>query len=124
MPVAQDNGGSTLQAYDLEVDDGLQGILLSQYVGLNRTVEVNTVLGRTYRFRYRVSNILGWSGFSNTTYILAAYVPEKPCEKPQLLSVNASSIIIQLSPCGESNGDLVTNYVIYIQKGFIEQPIL
>jgi hypothetical protein len=82
MPIVADNAGSTLLSYDLHADDGLQGPMLTYYVGLNRTVEVETELARTYRFRYRVSNIKGWSEFSEVTYILAAYVPDKPHTAP------------------------------------------
>jgi len=38
------------------MDDGLQGDLVPFYSGLTRSVSVKTVLGRTYRFRYRVKN--------------------------------------------------------------------
>ena len=40
MPEVADNGGSTILAYDLEVDDGLQSDFTSVYQGLNRTVDV------------------------------------------------------------------------------------
>jgi hypothetical protein len=88
MPEVTDNGGSTLNQYELETDDGLQSQFSSFYVGLNRTVEVPVTLGRTYRFRYRVNNVIGWSDYSDVTYILAAYVPDKPIGAPLLVSVD------------------------------------
>jgi len=90
MPIVTENAGSTLLQYDLHVDDGLQGEMTTYYVGLNRTVDVFTKLGRTYRFRYRVSNIKGWSDFSAVTYILSANVPDKPFTKPEIISVSAT----------------------------------
>ena len=114
MPLVTDNAGSTLLQYQLEVDDGLQGPLSAYYTGLNRTVDVATTIGRTYRFRYRISNILGWSGFSDLTYILSGYVPTKPLEMPSLVSVDQSQITLLFSPCAESNGDLAFQYLVYM----------
>lgn len=34
--------------------------------------------GLTFRFRYRVKNLIGWTLWSQVTYILAASVPQKP----------------------------------------------
>jgi len=78
MPLVSDNAGSTLTHYELWVDDGLQGEIKAVYSGLNRTVELTTVIGRTYRFQYRVANVLGWSPLSEVVFILAATVPAKP----------------------------------------------
>lgn len=64
MPEVTDNGGSTILLYDLQVDDGLQSEFLTAYEGLNRTVDITATPGRTYRFRYRVFNVKGWSTLS------------------------------------------------------------
>jgi hypothetical protein len=42
MPIVTEDQGSTLLAYELYVDDGFQGAMESYYVGLNRTVDVQT----------------------------------------------------------------------------------
>lgn len=124
MPEVTENGGSTLLAYELMSDDGLQSELDSIYIGLNRTVEIKTVPSRTYRFSFRVQNVIGWSGYSGITYILAAYVPEKPDSKPQLFSVDATQITISLSPRSISNGDVITDFVLYVQEGQFGLPVL
>lgn len=54
MPKVEDNSGSTLLQYELQADDGLQSDFETIYSGLNRTVDLVTTPGRTYRFRYRV----------------------------------------------------------------------
>lgn len=40
MPMAMNNGGSTLTNYELLADDGAQSELAVIYSGLNRTVEI------------------------------------------------------------------------------------
>ena len=72
------------------------------------------VLGRTYRFRFRISNIIGWSEFSDTEYILAATVPDRPISAPTLVSVDKDQITIKLGQPGVNNGDLITHYVLYV----------
>ena len=119
MPISLDNAGSTLIAYELQADNGLQGAFTEVYRGLNRTVALQTVVGRTYRFRHRVMNSVGWSEFSQTKYILAADAPSKPCSKPLLVSVDSNSITINLLECSASNnGALITSFVLFIQSGF------
>lgn len=90
MPLIVDNAGSVLSSYELQADDGLQSEFCTIYTGLNRTVGLETIVGRTYRFKYRVKNSIGWSDFSDVTYILAAEAPSKPCSKPELFSVDAT----------------------------------
>jgi hypothetical protein len=82
MPKISTAAGSLIQTYELQVDDGLQGELQTAYLGLNRTVTIPSELGLTYRLRYRVQNTLGWSDFSQITYLLAAWSPSKPTMKP------------------------------------------
>ena len=43
MPLQSDNQGSTLLSYDLHADDGVQGTMETYYVGLNRTVDFDSV---------------------------------------------------------------------------------
>ena len=56
MPLVTDDGGTTLDAYSLEVDDGIQGPFYDYFTGINRTVSVSTIQGRIYRFRFRIQN--------------------------------------------------------------------
>jgi hypothetical protein len=113
MPLVTDDGGTTLDAYSLEVDDGIQGPFKDYYSGVNRTVTVSTMQGRIYRFRFRVQNPYGWSPYSEITYILAASVPNKPVAAPYLISVDATQLTLGMKPCGSGNGTPITGYVMY-----------
>lgn len=84
LPKIEDNGGSVIVSYHLMMDDGINGefytimgldvnSLLRQF-----TITQGIIKGRTYRFKYRVKNNVGWTEFSPVTYILAASVPIKP----------------------------------------------
>lgn len=63
-------------------------------MGLNRTFDLEVELSRIYRFRYRAANVIGYSVWSEHTHILAAYVPEKPPSRPEVVSVSASEIVL------------------------------
>jgi hypothetical protein len=74
------NGGLTLEAYELLVDNGLGG----EFGPVNDTCQpslqtsyllTNLTKGRVYRLKYRVQNYLGWSPYSPVASLLAAGVP-------------------------------------------------
>jgi hypothetical protein len=99
LPKIEDNGGSVIVSYHLMMDDGLNGEFFT-VMGL----DVNSLLrsftltdgiykGRTYRFKYRVRNDIGWTEFSPVTYILAASVPIKP-PAAKVLTTSDSSILL------------------------------
>ena len=71
-----------------------------------------------------MSNIKGWSDFSEVSYILSAYVPDKPNSKPEFISVDADSITLSLSSLSQSNGDIATHYALYMQTDFTGTPTL
>jgi hypothetical protein len=101
----------------------LQSDFSQLYLGLNRTVELKTVLGRTYRFRFRVMNVLGWSDYSEITSVLAAASPSKPCNEPGLLSVDATQITLELAECASNNGALITDFILFMQTDIFNQPL-
>jgi hypothetical protein len=96
LPVVTADGGSMITSYHLMMDDGMNGDFISvvggenQVANLNRqlTITNGVVKGRTYRFKYRVRNQIGWSDFSTTTYILAANPPSKPPAPTYVSSTN------------------------------------
>ena len=62
-----------------------------------------------YRFRYRSSNINGWSAYSPITYIKAATVPARP-PAPTFLDANSTSITLNLYPTTNDRGSEIINY--------------
>jgi hypothetical protein len=65
---------------------------------------------------YRVKNLIGWSSFSDVTYILAASVPSKP-PAPILVTSTSTSISLGFSPSADNGGDLITSYQLYMDDG-------
>lgn len=72
--------------------------------------------GLTYRFRYRVRNAVGWSGYSPTGYIKAASKPQPP-NAPTFVSATDTQIDMSLCDTEEDGGDIVTQHNLYIDKG-------
>jgi hypothetical protein len=68
-------------------------------------------------------NVLGWSDYSEITSILAAAAPSKPCTKPELVSVDATQITLELAECALNNGALITDFVLFMQTDIFNQPI-
>ena len=87
MPEITDNsdftGGATLTSYNLEWNAG-SGTTFSDVSGgtadnLSRTIQVSTTAGETYKFRYRIRNIFGWSvSYSPELTVLSAKIPATP----------------------------------------------
>ena len=60
------NGGSPIISYEVQMDDGKNGIFTS-IIGFNSNslvtvyiVDKSIIKGRRHRFRYRAKNIVGW----------------------------------------------------------------
>jgi hypothetical protein len=81
---APDDNDSPIISYELQMDDGLGGdfVSLTGFSPLSMiqhfSITENIVKGRDHRFRYRVKNAVGWSEFSEESYVLAAVVPSAP----------------------------------------------
>ena len=87
MPEIEDNsadaGGSTITSYQLEwmrpTDTEFQDLIGSSGDNLNRLITPSTTPGQAYTFRYRVSNVFGWSaGYSSQVTVLSATPPDTP----------------------------------------------
>lgn len=82
--VADNYGSSAILSYSIEMDDGMGGPFKALYGNtvdsLSTSHQINSgiVEGRTYRFRWRAKNSVGWTNYSPIGYILAADVPDAP----------------------------------------------
>lgn len=101
-PQADDeNGGSPILSYELQMDDGIGGNFTSLIGGskdsLETTFTISTGIteGGIYRFRFRSRNVNGWSLFSDIRYIKAATIPQRP-PAPLLLSSTDASLTLKL----------------------------
>ena len=78
------NGGSAIISYSLEWDAGYNNGTFTSLTGFstNQLSTIYTVTGLiegfTYRFRHRVLNAFGWSGYSSVVSGIAAVAPQQP----------------------------------------------
>ena len=101
-----DNGGSPLILAELDMDDGLAGDFSVIFKTSDVTFFVVTngiIRGRTYRFRYRVSNVNGWSAYSEIGYITAFSIPSTPLA-PVFISATGTSVTLELFFSDDDNG--------------------
>jgi len=69
----------------------------------------NLTNGLNYRLRYRVLNLIGWSSFSPTLFVLVATVPSAP-DPVDLISATASSITLGFHESLNNGGSKITGY--------------
>jgi len=116
------DGGSPILSYELQMDDGKGGDFVSligydeNYLKLSYIVEGNVIKGKLYRFRYRTKNSVGWSLFSDTGFIQAANVPNKP-PVPMYVSSTTTSITMNFQQTDDSGGTPVIRYKVYRDAG-------
>lgn len=78
---------------------------------LRSYIETRVTGGSTYRFRYRVKNIFGWSVFSN---ILTAYPGVAPDTPASISTENSGTSVIISWTEPYNGGDKITSYLIEI----------
>jgi hypothetical protein len=75
------NGGSAIQSYSVEINDGTG---FKSYVGdLADNLSLDTIAtelssGVMHNLRYRAKNVHGWSDYSPSELIVANTLPSKP----------------------------------------------
>ena len=84
MPIIADNGGSQILSYHLQRTE-TGGSKYYDVVGesgnenLNTEVQVEGLIKRkSYRFRYRVANLVGYSDWSPESFLTPAIRPSIP----------------------------------------------
>ena len=73
-------------------------------------------IGVVYRFRYRVQNAVGWSGYSPITFIAASTIPGRP-PIPALGGTTTTTVTLNLSPSTDDGGSPILNYEIWTDGG-------
>lgn len=120
MPeVATDlDGGSPILSYSLEWNQG-SGTVFTDLVGLSSdslvlqfTQSVSGSPGDIYTFRYRVRNVIGWSGYSPTADIVAASAPTSPVSVSVAL-IGTNVQVSWMTPTS-TNGDSIIAYKVLI----------
>lgn len=113
------NGGSTILSYSLEWDAGYNNGTFTSLIGyssyqLSTTyVATGLIEGLTYRFRHRVYNIFGWSGYSSVVSGIAAVVPQQPIA-PIVTNVDTSIQVEWIKPY--NGGNIITSYTVEFKK--------
>ena len=116
LPTVTADGGLTLEAYELVMDDGSRGeyrpVNTSDQPGLQRTHSIsNLTNGLVYRFKYRARNSQGWSGYSPVASLLVAGVPTRPA-RPVVLSTSASEIVLKFREVSDNGGSPILSYAL------------
>lgn len=84
-----DGGGSRVLDYELEIDEGTQGTAFSKVesydgnsgqhtLSTDPLASDNIESGKTYTFRIRARNIVGYSAYSNEIRYVISSPPDKP----------------------------------------------
>jgi hypothetical protein len=117
-PYSAAAGGSTITSYNLEFNSGA-GVIFTEVVGyttesLLNQVEVATTPGTTYKFRYRVKNIHGFSSdYSPVAEFKSAEAPEMPSNLQTAIS--GRNVRITWTPNAD-NYDAITRFEVQIQS--------
>lgn len=90
-----DEGGSSIILAELQMDDGNQGDFYSvlNTTHLTQLSITDVTRGNFYRFRYRVSNINGYSDWSDTSYLTPTAAPDAP-PAPTFTSATSSQVTL------------------------------
>ena len=117
-----DTGGSEIQSYSLEIDDGAGGDFTAvvgekkNYLRLDYTIEEGIERATNYRLRYRAKNQIGWGEYSEIIYILSATTPMKP-PRPTMIFTSSTSITLSLQQTTDDGGSPIIGYKLLVDKG-------
>ena len=129
IPEITDDGGSFIATYHVEMDNGEGGTYetIAGYptdsLQTDFVISSGIQMSNTYAIRYRVRNSIGWSDYSDLTYILAAESPSMP-DKPTYVSSTSSALVIEFGTSYSNGGSEITTYQIQVDKedgsGFVD----
>jgi hypothetical protein len=107
-PLVNDDGGSPVLSYSLEIDDGNGGAFKTLYGDSVDTMSLSFLFkeverGLNYRARYRLRNVIGWSNYSPVGHLLAASVPSQP-PVPKYAGATSTSISLIIFYASDDQG--------------------
>ena len=118
--VRQD-GGSAITAYNMYIDDGLDGLFTGPIVnGVTlrswNSTGLSLVSGRIYRLKYSATNIHGEGPLSDEVSILLADKPKAPSAltRIEMDSVAAGDVRLTWAIPSDQGGDPVLGYKLYL----------
>ncbi len=121
IPEISDEGGSYIATYHVEMDDGEGGdfVTISGYpqesLKTDFLITQGIQISNTYAVRYRVRNKIGWSDYSDVTYILAAETPSAPT-KPVYVSSTSTELTLEFGTSLSNGGSEISTYSAQIDK--------
>lgn len=80
------------------------------------TVTQNITRGRSYRFKYRAKNAVGWGPYSAVSTVLAATVPSAP-KAPYFLAFSDTTLSIVVPRSTSDGGDTIELYELWVDAG-------
>lgn len=119
IPEISDDGGSYIATYHVEMDNGedfetISGYPIYSFV-TDFTISEGIQMASTYAVRYRVKNSIGWSLYSDITYILAAERPSSP-DQPIFVSSTSAALTIEFGTSFSNGGAEITSYMIQVNR--------
>lgn len=111
---------ATIISYLLEVNDGFTGsfVTLSEQ-STTSYMHQGLIVGRTYQYRVKAKNYLGYGVSSTVVSAVPKRIPGKPSSAPQNIAsqTTASVIYLQYGLLRDNGGSAITNYKIYMDDG-------
>jgi hypothetical protein len=80
------------------------------------TVTDSIIRGREHRFKYKVRNLVGWSPYSDESFVLAATQPGVP-ERPYFLNFENSQLNIVVPRSTDNGASPITKYELWVDQG-------
>jgi len=80
------------------------------------TIESGVIKGRRHRLKYRARNSVGWSPYSDESFVLAATAPAKP-DRPYFLSFSNDVLSIVVPRSADNGGSPISAYELWADAG-------
>jgi hypothetical protein len=109
-----EDGGLPVIDYRVSIaEEGQAFSELESNVILQSYTAISLTSGTTYEFKIESRNSYGYSDFSDSITLLAAFTPEAPVT---VATANSADQIIVTWSMPETNGSPITGYKIYVQE--------